>query len=118
MNQTDNSQPDEAIGNRDSLFWDIAQPLLATGAEESTIMGYPCLRINGEFFASVERETGDLIVKLPTDRVAQMIDDGEAVAFAPTGSRVDQWARVSAREELLWVELMSSAIEFVEGSQL
>jgi hypothetical protein len=117
VNEAAAAQSNEAINKRDSLFWDIAQPLLATGAEESTMMGFPCLRINGEFFASVERETGDLIVKLPAERVTQMVDDGEAVEFAPAGRRFKEWARISDREELLWVELMSSAIEFVEGSQ-
>jgi hypothetical protein len=50
----------------EALFWELAQPLLAEpGVTRSTMMGYPCLRANGAFFACVERATGNLIVKLP-----------------------------------------------------
>jgi hypothetical protein len=56
------SEPD------DTLFWELAKPLLGGGAEKSTMMGHPCLRINGDFFASMERNTGDLIVNLPPPR--------------------------------------------------
>lgn len=39
----------------------LARPDVATG----TMMGFPCLRVEGAFFASCDHGTGDLIVKLP-----------------------------------------------------
>ena len=48
----------------DSLFWELAEPLLATGqAEEGTMMGFKCLRTDGAFFATLEHRSGDLVVK-------------------------------------------------------
>jgi hypothetical protein len=57
------------VGAREALFWELAQQLLAEpGVTRSTMMGYPCLRANGAFFACVERTTGHLIVKLTARR--------------------------------------------------
>ena len=70
----------------ESLFWDIADELLEEpGVTRSTMMGYPCLRHNGAFFACVERTTGYLIVKLPADRVQEVVSSGQAASFAPNG---------------------------------
>lgn len=45
------------------LFWDLARDLMADPAvTRGTMMGLPCLRLNGAFFASLEPKTGDLIV--------------------------------------------------------
>jgi len=57
---------------RETLFWELAQQFLAEpGVTQGTMMGYPCLRADGAFFACVERTTGHLIVKLPAHRVQQ-----------------------------------------------
>jgi hypothetical protein len=37
------------------------------------MMGYPCLRVNEAFFACIERNTGYLIVKLPAQRVRELV---------------------------------------------
>ncbi len=47
------------------------------------MMGFPCLRFAGAFFASCDHRTGDLIVKLSRDRVAQLIAEGIGKPFAP-----------------------------------
>jgi hypothetical protein len=58
------------------LFRSLAEPLLSReGVTRSTMMGFPCLRVDGAFFASSDRRTGDLRVKLPEARV------DEALAF-------------------------------------
>lgn len=99
----------------DALFWDVAEPFLADGAERSTMMGFPCLRLDGAFFASVDRHTGDLIVKLPAARVDELIEAGTAGPFAPNGRRFKEWASVSTRDEKLWNELMEDARAFAAG---
>lgn len=99
----------------DSLFWELAEPLLAGGAERSTMMGHPCLRIGGDFFASMERRTGDLIVKLPAARVDELIEAGTAEPFAPAGRRFKEWALISERDERRWESLLHDAMTFVRG---
>lgn len=97
----------------DTLFWELAEPLMANGAEKSTMMGHPCLRINGDFFASMERRTGDLIVKLAASTVSEMIDAGTAEPFAPAGRRFKEWALITNRDEAQWEALLHDALVFV-----
>ena len=62
---------------REALFWELAAQLIAEpGVTRNTMMGYPCLRSDGAFFACVERATGHLIVKLPARRVAALVAVG------------------------------------------
>ena len=100
----------------DTLFWELAEPLLASGAEKSTMMGHPCLRVNGDFFASMERNTGDLIVKLAASTVDEMIDAGTAEPFAPAGRRFKEWALITTRDDDQWEALLHDALTFVQGS--
>jgi len=99
----------------DTLFWELAEPLLAAGAEKSTMMGHPCLRIDGDFFASMERNTGHLVVKLAADTVNEMIDAGTAEPFAPAGRRFKEWALIPNRDEAAWEQLLNDALVFVKG---
>jgi hypothetical protein len=56
------STPDD----REARFEALAEPMLAqAGVTRSTMMGLPCLRIDGQFFGSFDRLTGALLVKLP-----------------------------------------------------
>ena len=58
------------------------------------MMGFPCLRVDGKFFASTDRATGDLLVKLPEARVDELVDTGRAESFAPAGRRFREWAAI------------------------
>jgi hypothetical protein len=99
------------------FFWDLAGPLLAReDITKSTMMGFPCLRVNEAFFASADHRTGDLIVKLPADQVEEMIDIGLGQPFAPAGRRFREWVLISDRDADRWSELMLKALAFVEGS--
>ena len=51
------------------------------------MMGFPCLRLDGDFFASCDRWSGDLVVKLDESRVAALVDADRALPFAPNGRR-------------------------------
>ena len=58
----------------EARFWDLAEPLLGRpSVTRSTMMGLPCLRWNGAFFASCDRRTGDLLVKLAEARVDELV---------------------------------------------
>jgi len=100
----------------EARFWDLAQPLLSRpGVERSTMMGLPCMRIHGAFFASCDRRTGDLLVKLPEDRVDGLVSSGRAHAFAPAGRRFREWAAVPAERGRSWKRLLDEALDFVGG---
>ena len=101
---------------RETLFWELAQQLLAEpGVTRSTMMGYPCLRANGAFFACVERATGNLIVKLPAHRVSELAATGQAVPFAPNGRAFREWAAFPVADPAEWRALHAEARGFAGG---
>jgi hypothetical protein len=97
-------------------FWDLAEPLLAEeGVARSTMMGLPCLRVHGAFFASCDRKTGDLLVKLPEARVDKLVAAGRAHSFAPAGRRFREWAAIPPDRGRTWKRLLDEALVFVNG---
>lgn len=102
----------------EARFWDLAEPLLARpDVERSTMMGLPCLRVHGAFFASCDRSSGDLLVKLPEARVDQLVEAGRAHAFAPAGRRFREWAAIPPERSRSWKRLLDEALAFVEGAR-
>jgi hypothetical protein len=64
-------------------FAELAEPLLATtGVTRSTMMGLPCLRRDGVFFAAWDRGTEALLIKLSRTRVDELLGSGAAQPFA------------------------------------
>jgi hypothetical protein len=101
-----------------AFFWDLAAPLLAReGVSDGTMMGFPCLRVRGAFFASCDHRSGDLIVKLPRERVAALIAAGEGLPFAPAGRVFKEWLLVPDRDEARWEALLTDAYAFVGGGR-
>jgi hypothetical protein len=65
------------------LFWEASAAARAhADVAASSMMGLPCLRVSGAFFAACDHRSGDLIVKLPRHRV-QLTATGAGKAFAP-----------------------------------
>lgn len=92
-------------------FWTLAEPLLARpGVTRSTMMGFPCLRLDGDFFASCDHRSGNLIVKLEEARVIALVDDGKADAFAPSGRRFREWASIPVPRQRSWRPLLEEAL--------
>jgi hypothetical protein len=95
-------------------FWSIAEPLLGAAAvTRSTMMGFPCLRVSGRFFASFDRQSGSLVVKLPAARVHELIACGEAEPFAPAGPTFREWATIDPARREHWPSLLDEALAFV-----
>ncbi|MGE2814896.1 hypothetical protein ACQI5H_07085 [Mycobacterium heidelbergense] len=95
-------------------FWPVAEPLLtAATVTRSTMMGLPCLRANGRFFASFDRRGTALVVKLPEARVNELIESGEAEPFAPSGRRFREWASIDACRSETWSSRLDEALAFV-----
>ena len=100
----------------DALFWELAEPFMAAGkAEEGVLMRSQCLRVKGEFMAMPEYRTGDLIVKLPADRVAELVDSGVGMPFAPAGRVFTEWVQVPGRDASRWEGLLDEAHAFAAG---
>jgi hypothetical protein len=78
----------------------------------STLMGLPCLRWNGAFFASCDRRTDDLLVKLAETRVAELVAAERAKPFAPAGRRFREWAAIPESRSRSWKRLLDEALEF------
>lgn len=101
----------------EARFWALAEPLLGRpGVERSTMMGLPCLRILGAFFAAYDRSTGDLLVKLPASRVDELVDAGRAWSVVPAGRRFREWAAIPPERSRTWKRLLGEALAFVEGN--
>jgi hypothetical protein len=73
-------------------------------------MGLPCVRLDGRFFASLDRRTGALLVKLPHDRVAALVTTGVGEPFASAGRVFREWVAVPDRNR--WQALLAEARAF------
>ena len=110
------------IGTREAgheQFWELAEPHLASGRlVEGTMMGHQCLRTartNG-FVATIERATGNVVLKLSKARVAEMVEAGTGVSFAPAGKVFREWISVPDIDEDTWSTLLEESIDFVDGT--
>ncbi|GID27867.1 DUF2461 family protein [Paractinoplanes brasiliensis] len=100
----------------EQLFWELVEPLYADPAvQRSTMMGLPCVRLNGRFFASLDRRTAALLVKLPADRVAQLITAGDGEAFAPAGRVFREWVAMPQPDRDRWRGLLAEARDHAAG---
>jgi hypothetical protein len=94
-------------------FWELAEPFLVRPeVTRSTMMGFPCLRVRGQFFASTDRANGNLLVKLPEERVDELVAEGRAEPFAPAGRRFREWAAVPFTRSRSWRKLLDEAHAF------
>ncbi len=97
----------------ENYFWELAASLTRDPrVSRSTMMGLPCLRWDGQFFASYDRRGNNLIVKLPESRVTKLVAVGHADPFAPAGRRFRQWAAISSARQHHWSELLTEAHNF------
>lgn len=70
------------------------------------------LKVNGKIFAMFGK--GRLVVKLPKERVDEMVSAGKAKRFDPGHGRVmKEWVAFQS-EEAQWVELAREAYRFVK----
>ena len=93
-------------------FWALAEPLLArAGVTRSTMMGFPCLRLDGDFFASCDHRSGNLVVKLNEPRVIELVNAGKAEPFAPNGRPFREWVSIPARRQRSWAKVLDEALQ-------
>jgi hypothetical protein len=99
----------------EAAFDAVANELLPEpGVDEGTGFGSnPGLRVDGHIFAMLVR--GALVVKLPAERCADLVEEGEAEAFQIGKRRMTEWISVGRPDAARWVELAGEARAFVAG---
>ncbi|MFD4422664.1 hypothetical protein ACFWN7_14345 [Agromyces sp. NPDC058484] len=91
-------------------FEAIADDLVGRGlAEHGTMMGHPCLRVNGAFIAAAGHSGDELIVKLSAPRVRELVDEGIGQPFAPVGKVFREWVSVDHSHLPIWRGLVMEA---------
>lgn len=78
-------------------------------------MGSRCLRVGDEFTAMIHTKTGELIVKLPAERVTELVEAGTVESFAPNGRVFREWASVPTTDEASWSPLIAEAVQFARA---
>ena len=76
-------------------------------------MGGRCVRVAGEFLALVDFKGSGLVVKLPRERVAELITQGVGRQFAPAGKVFRQWVSIPEADPRQWRALLREGIAFV-----
>lgn len=106
----------ETASTREDLFWRLAEELYADPAvTRSTMMGFPCLRADGKFFACVDRRTGNLVVKVPARRVTELVTSGVGTTFAPNGKVFREWVAIPIPDDQEWAALLDEAKAFARA---
>lgn len=102
----------------DDVFWELIDELQVDDPriEEGTIMGGRCARVNGEFLALVSYKGAGLVVKLPSERVQELIDAGVGQPFAPAKRVFKEWVSIPTRDRRRWRTLLREGVEFVAGA--
>ncbi|WP_460715015.1 hypothetical protein [Nocardioides dilutus] len=112
MSSPSSPEPSGGDDARD-LYDELTDDLLYDPAVgRATMMGYPCVRLAGKFLASFDDKSRRLVVKLPRERVTELIDHGHGVPFAPAGKVFREWVAIPTVDRHLWATLLDEATEF------
>jgi hypothetical protein len=98
-----------------SLFWDLIDELSEHDGriEEGTIMGGRCARVTGEFLGLVDYKGSGMVIKLPRQRVDELINEGIGQPFAPAGKVFREWVAIPKPDRRRWTRLLHEATAFV-----
>ena len=100
------------------LYEDLTDDLLYDPAVgRSTMMGHPCVRRAGQFFASFDPKADCLVVKVPAERVEALIDVGAGEPFAPNGRVFREWVAIPTPDPSGWARLLAEAFDFAGAAQ-
>jgi hypothetical protein len=98
-------------------LWEPIAKHQLTGRDVTTGTGFGTnegLRVSGKIFAMLVR--GELVVKLPKDRVDALVETGAARRFdAGKGRPMKEWASVPPSASRRWKGLVEEARVFVGG---
>jgi hypothetical protein len=92
-------------------FWDEVAPLQAAGRlDEGTMFGFACVRSGKEFVAMPGHNSDGMVVKLPAQRVTELVESGRGKPLAPAGKVFKEWVEIAASEE--WGPYLDEALAF------
>jgi hypothetical protein len=99
----------------EALFWDLVNELREHDdrIDEGTIMGGRCARVAGEFLGLVDYKGSGMVVKLPRNRVDELIEQGIGEPFAPAGKAFREWVAIPKPDSRRWSKLLLEAVVFV-----
>ena len=93
------------------VFSDTAGVTLP-GESNTRGFGSNALRFGGSIFAMYVR--GNLVVKLPSERVNALVADGQAAYFsANRGRPMKEWAVLLTDDAAKWKQIAGEALQFV-----
>src|SRR3954462_5441914 len=81
--------------------------------EQGTNWRSPGLRVRKKIFAMLV--DGDLVVKLPADRCAELVAAGHGRPFSAGGRQMREWAAISDAHADEWMRLAEDAYAYVGG---
>jgi hypothetical protein len=113
--ETNRTTPPEQSGGDQArdLYDEVTDDLLYDPAiGRATMMGYPCVRLAGKFLACYDDKAKCLIVKLPRERVAELVNSGGGDPFAPAGKVFREWVAIPTVDRGLWQQLLAEAVAF------
>ncbi len=99
----------------DSVFWELIEEIQAEDPRlvEGTIMNGRCARVGKEFLALVAYKDSGLVVKLPRERVAELVVSGQGQPFGPGKKVFKEWLSVPELDRDVWRALLLEGIAFV-----
>ncbi|HEU0287459.1 MAG TPA: hypothetical protein VFR22_10480 [Nocardioidaceae bacterium] len=62
--------------------------------------------------AAYSEKAGALVVKLPSERVLELIGSGDGDPFEPAGKRFREWVSIPTVDRTLWQSLLTEAVDF------
>ena len=101
------------MADADELFEQV-KARFPEGGDVTTgrMFGSSGLKVDGKIFAMAVK--GRLVVKLPRERVQELIESGEAEPFDPGHGRVmKEWVAVPPTDAQGWAGLAEEAFSFV-----
>jgi hypothetical protein len=113
------TSPSDQSGGDDArdLYDELTDDLLYDPAiGRATMMGYPCVRLAGRFLASYDDKAASLVVKLPRERVTELVETGTGDPFAPAGKVFREWVAIPTVDRELWRTLLNEAAAFARRS--
>ena len=99
----------------EEVFWELIDELRIDDERiaEGTIMSGRCARVDGEFLGLVDFKGSGLVVKLPRERVDELIEQGIGQPFGPAGKIFREWVSIPKRDRRRWRKLLLEGVAFV-----
>lgn len=80
-----------------ALFY--ATPQTEYPVERAKLFGFDCLRINGKVFAKLHN--GHLVMKLPANRIAALVDSAQMSAYEHRGRVLKEWGVIEESKDII-----------------